>query len=74
MVLKIYNSSNIKQLGIFTVKLQHTDNSVRCRFFVVPDGTALLGILAIEVLGTLKITCGVINSQQAGMRFDFKIT
>ena len=39
-----------------------TQKVVKCRFFVVPgDGTAVLGILDIEVLGILRIMCEVIN-------------
>ena len=47
----------------------------KCIFFVVPgNDAALLGILDTEVLGILKITCEVIDSQQGGRKFDSQIT
>ena len=53
MALKIYNDSNIEQLGALTVKLRH--KVVICRFFlVVGYGPALLGITNIQVLSILK--------------------
>ena len=74
MVLKTYNNTNIKQLGICTVKMMHKDNVVTSRFFVVlGNSSELLGMPDIEVLGILKITCEVLDSQQAGRKFDSKI-
>ena len=56
VVLKVYHNSNIEQLGICTVKLQHKDNIVKYRFFAVPGyGPALLGMLDREVIGIPKI-------------------
>ena len=69
--VKMYNNSNIEQLDICTVKLNHKDNVNKCRFFVVPgDGQVLLGTLDIEMLCILKITCEVTDGQQASRKFD----
>ena len=74
VLLKTYNSSNIEQLGICTVRLRHKDNVNKCRFFVVPgNGPVLLQVLDIEVLGILKITCEVIDSQLASSKYDSHI-
>ena len=50
-------------------------NVVKCRIFVVPGNSpVLLRMLDIEVLGILKITCQVTNSQQAGRKFNSEVT
>ena len=63
MALKTCKNSNIEQFGIYTVKLQHKDNLVKCTFFEVPaDGPLLLGMPDIEVPEIQKIKCEVIDS------------
>ena len=48
---------------------------MKCRFFVVPGGgPVILGMPDTEVLGILKITCEVTDSQQAGKKFDSQFT
>ena len=50
-MLKTYNQSDMKQLGVYTVRLRHRDETAKCRFFIVPgNGPALLGIPDIELL------------------------
>ena len=56
---------------MYTVKLTDADKTVWCRFFVATaDGPLLLGMLDMELLGILKITCDVVGGQQAGRKFD----
>ena len=72
-MLKPCNQSNIKQLGMCTVKLRHKNKIARCRFFVVPaDSQTLLGMPDIELLQILKIMCEVVEGQQADKKFDSK--
>ena len=74
VVLKAYNYSN-RIIGYVYNHKRHIDKIVKCRFFVVPgDCPALLGMLDIEVLGILKITCEVVDGQQVGRKFGFQIT
>ena len=40
VVLKTCNSSDIEQLGVFSVWLNYKDKGVKCRFFVVLASTA----------------------------------
>ena len=48
-----------------------TDNVARCRFFVLQgDGSALLWMPDIELLGILKIMCEVVEDQQAYRKSD----
>ena len=50
------------------VKLRHEENIAKCRFFEVPgDGSALLGMPHIELLGILKTMYEVVG-QQAGIQ------
>ena len=71
LVLRMY-VLYIERFGIFTVKLRCKDNVTKCRFFVVPsEGPALCGMPDIEVLCVLEIKCEVIDSQQAGKKFDY---
>ena len=71
VVLKTYNNSNIEQIGAYSVKLRHKDKVVRCRFFVVlGDGSVLLEMPDIELLGILKITCDVVEDQQLGRKLN----
>ena len=45
IMLKIYNQSNIEQLGRCLVRIRHNDRCVKCRFFVMPgNGPALTGM------------------------------
>ena len=75
VILRTYNISNIEQLSICTFKLRHKGNVVKCKFFVFSgDGPALLGMVDVEVLGILRITCEVIHNQQTGRKFDSQIT
>ena len=70
VLLKPYDNLNIEQLGVCSAKLRYTDKVVRCKFFVVPgDGPALLGKPDIKLLCILKITCDVIEGQQADRMF-----
>ena len=56
VVLKTYSQSNIKHLGVCTIRLRHKDQDVKCSFFVVPGhGPELIGMLDIELLNILKI-------------------
>ena len=67
MVIKTNNNSNIEQLH---VKLRHNDKVVIFRFFVVlNDSPVLLGMPDMEVLSILRITCRVIDGQQACRKF-----
>ena len=57
------------------VHLRYKSKVARCGFFIVPgDGPTLLGLPDIELLGTLKITCNVVEGQQAGRKFDSQTT
>ena len=72
MVLKMYNNSNIEQLGVCTVKLRYKDEDVKCGFFVVPDdGPRLLGKPGIELLGILRIICEVMDGQQNARKSQY---
>ena len=63
--------SNIKQIGVCTVKLRHKDKITRCRFFAVPgNGQVLLGMPNIELLGKMKIMCKVVREQLADRKCD----
>ena len=58
VVLKMYNNSNIDQLGVCMIKPRPGYKVARCRFLVVPgNGPVLLGMPDIDLLGTLKIMC-----------------
>ena len=53
------------------MKLSHKDRIVRCRFFEVPgDGSALLGIPYLELLGILNIMHDVVEGQQGDRKFN----
>ena len=71
VVLKLYNESDVEQLGMCTVKLRHKDKNVKSRFFVVPgDSTALLGMPDIKLLSLLWITHDVIVKPHENRKFD----
>ena len=51
----------------------HKDKVVKCIFFLVPGNSpALLGMLDIEVFGILRITCEVIDGQQANRKLSHR--
>ena len=68
-----YNQSDIEQLGMCTVKLRHKDKCVKYRFCVVPgDCPALLGMLDIEQLYILRITCDINGEAYESSKFDLQ--
>ena len=71
LILKTYSQSNIKQLGMCTVRLRHTNKIARYGFFVVQaDSLVLLGMFDMEMLGILKIMCKVVGGQQVDRKFN----
>ena len=71
VILKTYNQSDIKQLGVCTVRLRHKDENAKCRFLLVPgDDPALLGMPDIKLLNTLKIMCEMIGDTHESRKFD----
>ena len=71
LVPKSYSQSDIEQLGVCTVRLRHKDKIARCRFFIVPgDSPVLLGMPDLELLDVLKITCKILEGQQADRTFN----
>ena len=71
IILKTYNQSDIKQLGVCTVILRHKIKDAKCRFLVVPgDSPALLGRPDIELPTILIITCEVIDDTDECRKID----
>ena len=69
----MYSNSNIEQLGVCSAQLKHKERVVRCRFFIIPGNSqALLGMLDIEMLESLKIMCKVLDQQLVSRTFDLR--
>ena len=74
VILKTYNSSNIEQLGFWSVWLKHKDKVVRCRLFVVPgDIPALLGMSDIKLFGISENNVWGTGPRTREQKFDSQI-
>ena len=71
IILKAYKQSSIEQLGMCTVRLRHKDKDTKCRIFVVSaDSPALWGMLDINLLNILMITCEVLVDPHEVRKFN----
>ena len=63
--LQTYNSTTITHLGRCKLRTENSNKMKICSFFVVPrKGKALLGMLLIEILGILTISCNITDMKQ----------
>ena len=61
MNLYAYNNTPIRQFGICSVWLNFKGKSRICKFYVVEDATAILGISDSEKLGLVKVNFDMID-------------
>ena len=73
-LLKMYNQSDIEQLSRCSARIRHSDDCVKCRFFVVlDDGPALLGLQDKELFSFIRVMCETIGNKTNGRKLDVKL-
>ena len=71
LVLKMYNQSNIEQLGRCSVSIRHNHKGVKCRFLlVVGNISALFWMPVIALLGIIQVLCKTIDNKTNDRKSD----